>query len=92
VAVRPFLLALLAAATLACQREPLHDYPPDVVDNFLAACRLRGGSDDACSCSLDALRRRFTSTEYASLETQVAAGDGAATKLLADVASACAGR
>jgi hypothetical protein len=90
--VRPTLLLLVTLAALACRREPLHDYPADVVDNFLAACRVRGGSDDACRCSLDALRHRFPAGEYAALEQRVAAGDPGATKLLAEVAGACVGR
>jgi hypothetical protein len=60
------LILLLTLA--ACRGEPLHDYPASVVDNFLGACRSNGGSDDACECALDELRRRFTAPAYEALE------------------------
>lgn len=88
--VRPLLSALAAAVALAaCHREPLHEYPKDIVDNFLAACRSNGGSDDACDCSLDGLRRRFTADEYMALEKKVQARDEAATRLLTEVVTDC---
>jgi hypothetical protein len=87
--VRPLLVSLALLGALACHREPLHDFPSDVVDNFLAACRSKGGPDDACQCALDGLRRRFTAEEYAALEKNVRDGDQAATKVLADVVVDC---
>ena len=87
--VRLIGLALLAATALACHREPLHEYPQDVVDNFLAACRGNGGTDDACQCALDGLRNRFTADEYTALEKKVQAKDEAATRLLTEVVTDC---
>jgi hypothetical protein len=87
--VRAILAVLLATATLACHREPKNQYPPSVVDNFLAACRSNGGTDDACRCALDGLRDRFTADEYVALEKKVQAKDEGAAKLLAEVVTAC---
>jgi hypothetical protein len=86
--VRPLLLALVVTLA-ACHREPLHEYPKDVVENFLAACRSNGGSDDGCECSLDGLRRRFPADEYMALEQKVQARDEAATRLLTEVVADC---
>jgi len=86
---RPAFIAL-PLLLFACGA-PLHDYPTDVVDNFLGACRSKGGSDRACQCSLDALRGHFTAEEYAALEKKVIAEDREATKALADVAADCVG-
>jgi hypothetical protein len=87
--VRSILLALLAMATLACHREPLHEYPKDVVDNFLAACRSNGASDAACVCALDGLRNRFTADEYVALEKRVQGKDEAAARVLSEVVADC---
>ena len=87
--MRRTLLVVLAATALACHREPLHEYPKDVVDNFLGACRSNGGSDDACECALDGLRNRFTADEYVALEKKVQAKDEAAARLLTEVVADC---
>jgi len=88
-AVRRILLALLATAALACHREPIHQYPKDVVDNFLAACRSNGASDAACECALDGLRNRFTADAYVALEKKVQAKDEAAARVLTEVVGDC---
>ena len=87
--VRRILLILLTAATLACHRKPAHEYPKDLVDNFLGACRSNGGSDDACQCALDGIQNRFTAEEYAALEKHVKENDEAATRLLTEVVTDC---
>ena len=87
--VRATLVALLAVTALACHREPLHDFPKDVVDNFIGACRANGGSEDACRCALDGLRRRFTADEYVALEQKVRTKDEAAARLLTEVVAEC---
>jgi hypothetical protein len=89
--VRPILLTVLVATTVACGGDPLHDYPDPVVDNFLAACRSKGGSEDACTCALDELRRRFTVDAYEALEMKVRDGDDASARLLAEVVTDCRG-
>lgn len=86
--MRSILLALLVTTAVACG-EPLHDYPTSVVDNFLGACRSKGGSADACQCALDGLRRRYTADEYEALEKKVRDGDQASTRLLAEVVADC---
>jgi len=88
VGVHPILLTLLLATAFGCGK-PLHDYPPSVVDNFLGACRSNGGSDHACHCALDELRRRYTADEYEALEKKVRDGDQASTKLLAEAVADC---
>lgn len=87
--MRRILLAVLTTAALACQGKPAHKYPKDVVDNFLAACRSNGGTDDACACALRGLQNRFTAEEYAALEKRVKANDEAATRVLAEVVTHC---
>ena len=87
--VRRILLLLVIATALACHSKPAHEYPKDVVDNFLGACRSNGGSDDACRCALDAIQNRFTADEYVALEARVKANDEAATRLLAELVTDC---
>jgi len=87
--VRRILLLLLTAATLACHRKPANEYPKDLVDNFLGACRSNGGSDDACRCSLEGIQNRFTAEEYTALEKRVKENDEAATRLLTEVVTDC---
>jgi hypothetical protein len=87
--VRRVLLTFLATAALACHRKSLHEYPKDVVDNFLAACRSNGGSDTACECALDGLRNRFTADEYVALEKRVQGKDEAAARVLSEVVADC---
>ena len=87
--VRRLLLVLLAATALACHHTPAHEYPRDLVDNFLAACRSNGGSDDACRCALDGIQNRFSAEEYAALEKRVKENDEAATRLLTEVVTDC---
>jgi hypothetical protein len=48
-------------------------YPPDLVANFMNNCRARS-DDGRCRCAIDAIRRRFTLTEYRALEAQLLAG------------------
>jgi hypothetical protein len=88
-AVRRSLLAFLAIAALACHRKPLNEYPKEVVDNFLAACRSNGASDAACECALDGLRNRFTADEYVALEKKVQGKDEAAARVLSEVVADC---
>lgn len=87
--VRRVLLLFVIATGLACHRKPAHEYPKDVVDNFLAACRSNGGSDDACRCALDGIQNRFSADEYMALEKRVKENDEAATRLLTEVVTDC---
>jgi len=86
--VRARLLALLVLAA-AC-RDRGHPYPPEVVENFLRACIATGGSEAACQCSLDAVRRRYTIDEYRAIEQRVARGE--VLPELANLTADCRGR
>ena len=87
--VRRILLVLVAATALACHRKPANEYPKDVVDNFLGACRSNGGSDAACQCALEGIQNRYTADEYVALEKRVKENDQAATRLLTEVVTDC---
>jgi hypothetical protein len=89
--VRPIAISLLVLGMLACGKSQ-HEYPADIVDNFLSACRSRGGSESACECVLGEIRHRFTAEEYAELEAKVAREDEEAGAVLAEIAAMCQGR
>lgn len=86
-----WLAALLLLAT-ACGGGSAHEYPDEVVDNFIHACTARGASDDECTCSLDELQQRYSAEEYSALEAKINRGDEKATKELGDVAASCTKR
>jgi hypothetical protein len=85
------LLLVLVPLVVACGR-PQHEYAAEVVDNFLHACRSRGGSEAACRCALDRIRERYTEDEYRDVERRVAAHDEATVRALADLTAGCRGR
>ena len=87
--VRRILPILIATIALACHHKPANEYPKDVVDNFLGACRSNGGSDGACQCALDGIQNRYTADEYVALEKRVKENDEAATRLLTEVVTDC---
>ena len=87
--MRYILLVLFAATALACHHKPANEYPKDVVDNFLGACRSNGGSDGACQCALEGIQNRYTAEEYVALEKRVKENDEAATRLLTEVVTDC---
>ena len=89
--VRSIAVVLLLSALLACSKSQ-HEYPAEVIDNFLAACRGRGGSETACECGLAEIRHRFTAEEYADLEAKVARENEEAGAVLAEVVTVCQGR
>jgi hypothetical protein len=70
---RALVLALVLLAS-ACAREPEHAYPPEVVENFVAACRTRA-PDAACRCAIDRLRDRFSYEEFRALERRMGSGE-----------------
>jgi hypothetical protein len=70
----------------ACSRRG-NDYPPEVVANFLRACRSRA-SEGSCRCSLEKIQQRYTADEYRALEGSVAATRQAPKELL-DIIAAC---
>jgi hypothetical protein len=66
-------LALLLLAG-ACSHEPANEYPPEVVDNFIGACRTRA-PEVACRCAIDRLRDRFSWEEFREMERRMRADD-----------------
>lgn len=66
-------LALLALAA-ACGCEPANEYPAEVVENFVAACRTRT-DERACRCAIDELRDRFPWERFQALERRMADGE-----------------
>ena len=83
----PVLFVLLAAGC----RAPGHEYPPDVVENFMRACTARGTSEAACRCSLDGIRRLYAPDDYRALEARIARGEKPPQEIL-DLAADCGGR
>ena len=77
--------AMLLAA--ACGREPAHDYPAEVVDNFVAACRTRA-PEPTCRCAIDRLQDRFAWDEFRIHEARMAKGE--MPDEVAHVVGACA--
>jgi len=65
------ILLLLAGA---CAREPANEYPADVVDNFIGACRTRA-PEKTCRCAIDRLRDRFPWEEFRDIERKLGAGE-----------------
>jgi len=65
------VLLLLAGA---CAREPANEYPSEVVDNFIGACRTRA-PEETCRCAIDRLRDRFPWDEFRGIERRLAAGE-----------------
>ena len=65
------VLLLLAGA---CAREPVNEYPADVVDNFIGACRTRA-PEETCRCAIDRLRDRFPWEAFREIERRMAAGE-----------------
>lgn len=57
-----------------CSREPRHAYPPDVVENFVAACRTRA-EERACRCAIDRLRDTFPYEQYRALDARMGTGE-----------------
>jgi hypothetical protein len=49
-------------------------YPPEVLQNYMAACTQRS-TPARCRCTLDAIRRRFSIEEYRAMEERIAKGD-----------------
>ena len=88
--MRSIAVSLLLLGMLACGKSQ-HEYPAELIDNFLAACRGRGGSETACECVLAEIRHRFTAEEYADLEAKVAREDEEAGAVLAEVVTVCQG-
>lgn len=81
-------VALLLLGAAACSREPAHEYPAEVVENFVAACRTRA-PEATCRCAIDRLRDRFAWEEFRALEERMASG--AMPPEVADAVAGCAG-
>lgn len=76
-----------AAGCRGCERG--HAYPPEVVDNFIAACRA-SASEASCRCTIDQLRRLYTYEEFQVIEQRLEARD--VPPEMSDVLAACSGR
>ncbi len=70
---RAVAIALVTLAA-ACGREPANEYPAEVVENFVAACRTRT-NEAACRCAIDELRDRFPWERFQALERRMADGE-----------------
>jgi hypothetical protein len=87
--VRALALAVATLVVLAgCKRET-HRYAPEVVENFMNACRQRG-SDKSCRCALAELERRYSPEEYVAIEAKMRAGEKPPNELL-EVIRTCGG-
>jgi hypothetical protein len=80
---------LLLLGAVACSREPVNEYPPEVVENFVAACRTRA-PEETCRCAIDRLRDRFAWEEFRVLERRMAEGE--MPPEVAEAVGGCAGR
>jgi hypothetical protein len=83
------LLAVLGAIAgcRACDRG--HAYPPEVVDNFVAACQA-SASERSCRCTIDRLRRLYTYEEFQVVEQRLQVRD--VPPEMSEVLAACSGR
>jgi len=72
VVVAGALVGLVVA--LRHEPEPTYEYPPEVVDNFIGACRTRA-PEEACRCAIDRLRDRFPWEEFRDMERRMGAGE-----------------
>ncbi len=69
-------LPLLAVVAVACGGDPptVHQYPKEIVDNFIKSCRERG--DEAnCRCAIDRLQNTFTLEQFQAMEARLAKGE-----------------
>jgi hypothetical protein len=87
--IRTLILATLAGVVgcRGCDRG--HAYPPEVVDNFIAACRA-SASESSCRCTIDHLRRLYTYEEFQVVEQRLEARD--VPPEMSEVLAACSGR
>jgi len=65
---------VLLGVAMACNRTPTHDYPAEVVDNFVGACRTRA-PEAACQCAIDRLRDAIPYETFRGLEQRMASGE-----------------
>ena len=70
--MRALLLAVVVAVTAVAGCDRRHPWPDEVQRAFRASCEARAPRD-ACDCTLDELRRRFTYEEFAALEARTKA-------------------
>jgi hypothetical protein len=72
--VEPGLLAAaLLLAVTGCSREPAYAYPPEFVENFVAACRTHA-PEPACRCAIDRIRDTFPFEEFRDHDRRMADG------------------
>ena len=64
---------VLVAMATACGRGPTHEYPAEVVDNFVGACRTRA-PEETCRCAIDRLQDDIPYETFRSLEQRMAEG------------------
>lgn len=60
---------------LVCNCSTKHDYPANVIQNFMNSCQATsGGNQDCCSYLLDKIQRKYTYEEFSVIETKTTAG------------------
>jgi hypothetical protein len=84
----PALVVATLVALVACRRET-HRYAPEVVENFMNACRQRA-SDKSCRCALAEIEKRYSPEEYAGIEAKMRGGEKPPNELL-EVIRTCGG-
>jgi hypothetical protein len=79
--------ALLLSA--GCGGGPPNPYPQEVVDTFVASCRVRS-DERVCRCAIDRLQRRYSLDEFKAFEARISQGE--VVKEMIDTVSDCVGK
>jgi hypothetical protein len=89
-AVAPFLTLTAAAQTPeAGGAASPGGYPANVVETFVHGCIAGGGTQQACTCTLNAIQARYTLQEFAAISSQMHASGQVPSDITADI-RACA--
>lgn len=71
---RMLIASLLLLAVAACGGGDTHEYPPEIVANFIKSCEVKG-TKVGCACAIDKIQRAFTLAEFQAFETRMAKGE-----------------
>ena len=73
--LKQLVVGVAAIALAACGGGGGEDYPPEVVDQFLASCTAGGTPESVCQCALDEFEAKYSVEEFQEEAQKLAAGD-----------------